>query len=387
MISAAIAALMVASAAPSFDCAKASGVERTVCAEPRLAALDARLTDLYRRALRTAPAEAETTRQAQRAWLRQRNEACAKAERAAPCLDGYYRSRIETLERQQRRRDESLGHPPNSGTFADFIGRWRVVGVTAADDAGEVTNFGTDEPRYMGLELSAGPGEVRWLNGNDVLTAAAVVCRGPSFTPRSVTTPLPAGWKAVSLACKDGEQWNEELRAFTLKARDLAELEWDGGALLHLKRVSADAKTPPSPPVHSEPPPLPLPANKGGGRVTADEDGNHVTADDKAYFLALQSAVRRHDREWFAKQGGVRVNRQDGASYAYRPEEVREVYDWIITPEVERAILTQSPDSLGKTWDGVMAAGGTVWFDQFWIDKHWVYEIKAVNQMAHRRGS
>jgi hypothetical protein len=173
----------------------------------------------------------------------------------------------------------------------------------------------------------------------------------------------------VTLTCREGQQWS-----FTLKAQDLAELDWDDGAVLHLERVAPDAKTPAPP--HSEPPPLP-----------PDEDARSLTADDKAYFLALQSAVRRHDREWFAEQGGVRVNRGGGVSYTYQPDEVRDVYDWIITPDIERAVLAQQPEKLFRNSHGAMVGNGEVWFDQFWNGKRWVYFIEAVNQASRRRGS
>jgi hypothetical protein len=250
-----------------------------------------------------------------------------------------------------------------------------VVGVTAADDAPDITNFGTDDPQYMGLELSAGPDEVRWLNATKE-SATLDACTAPSFIARKPSTPLPGGWSAVTLSCKGDNYWTEFPVALTLKAQDLAEMEWDQGALLHLQLMPPDARA--SPPPHAEPlPPLPL----------GDGDGHQVTADDKAYFLALQSAVRRHDREWFAKQGGLRVNREDGAWYTYRPEEILEVYDWIITPEVERAILAHDVDGLSRNYRGVMAAHGAVWFEQAWVDNRWVYEITAINQTARRGGS
>jgi hypothetical protein len=306
---------------------------------------------------------------AQRNWLISRNDICAKAYVTAACLDGFYRKRIEELKEQQRRRDETEGHAPTSGTYAEFVGRWQVIGVSASADAGAITNFTTNEPRYMGLVLSARPNEFKWLNGT-AENSTTGVCAAPSFVHRSVETPLPSGWKAVTLKCAGDNYWANSPAALTLKALDLAELEWDDGALLHLKRVSPVSKTPPPP--RSEPlPPLP-----------PSDDGEHVTNSDEAYFRELQSSVRHRDVKWFADQGGVRVNLAPGSGYTYRPDEVRKVYNWIITPDVERAVLAQDPDGLFKNWQGVMAGDGAVWFDQILVSGHWVYRITAINHLS-----
>jgi uncharacterized protein YecT (DUF1311 family) len=91
-------ALALASAAPSFECAKATGIEKAICADPALAALDAQLAELYAKTVRLYhdPNVALATRQAQGAWLRDRN-ACATATAPAACVDAYYRDRIAEL--------------------------------------------------------------------------------------------------------------------------------------------------------------------------------------------------------------------------------------------------------------------------------------------------
>jgi len=105
-----------------------------------------------------------------------------------------------------------------------------------------------------------------------------------------------------------------------------------------------------------------------------------VGADGRAYFLALQTAVSRHDREWLAAQDDVRVNRANGASHTYGSDETREAYDWIITPSVERAILAQEADQLGRSWRGVMVGDGEVWLEQRWTGSEWKWFIEAINQ-------
>ena len=366
MILAVLAAVNLTTAAPSFDCARAAGVERVICAEPRLAELDVRLAGRFSEALRAAPADAAATRQGQRDWLRMRNLACGKAAAVAPCLDGFYLNRLADLSREARRREETAGHAPASGAYADFVGRWRVVGVTAAEDAGEATEFTTDDPSYMGLQLSARPGELRWLNGASE-TGTTDICRAPAFVGRKAGAALPAGCLSVTLTCGGQGAWTEPPVTLTLKARDLAEMEWADGALLRLTREAEDARVLP-PPHRGPPPPLP-----------PDNDAR-LAAGDRKFLLDLQSAVRRGDRHWLAATGGVRVNRVAGASHDYTPEEILKDYDWIITPQIRRAILAQRPDGLFRNAHGAMVGNGEVWFDAAWTGGRWVYLIIAVNQ-------
>lgn len=69
-----------------------------------------------------------------------------------------------------------------------------------------------------------------------------------------------------------------------------------------------------------------------------------------------------------------------------RPVELREGHDWIVTPQIKRAILAQSGDKLFGNIKCVTVTKGVVWFDQVWIGKRWVFQIVVINQMAHRRG-
>jgi uncharacterized protein len=66
--------------APAFDCAKATGeVERLVCSDGALAALDHRMTAVYGKAMKRWPAgEAARQRALQRGWIKGRND-CWKA--------------------------------------------------------------------------------------------------------------------------------------------------------------------------------------------------------------------------------------------------------------------------------------------------------------------
>jgi uncharacterized protein len=92
-------ASQAAGSGPSFDCAKASSaVEKAVCADAGLSALDRTLGDAYAKAMREWPEPTRVKqRAAQRAWVTQRN-GCAKASDVKACLDGVYRRR--TIEIQ-----------------------------------------------------------------------------------------------------------------------------------------------------------------------------------------------------------------------------------------------------------------------------------------------
>ncbi len=83
-------------AAPSFDCAKASGwVEHTVCTQAALGDLDRELADRYAAARRNAADEA-ALRDGQRAWARGR-AACEKQADSVACLERHYRQRLTEL--------------------------------------------------------------------------------------------------------------------------------------------------------------------------------------------------------------------------------------------------------------------------------------------------
>src|SRR5687767_3664394 len=78
---------------PSFDCAKARArIEKSICADPALAALDRRAAELFALALTHAEDPGDIKR-AQRRWLRERDDCDADA-----CVKNSYEQRIEALE-------------------------------------------------------------------------------------------------------------------------------------------------------------------------------------------------------------------------------------------------------------------------------------------------
>lgn len=90
-----IAAGISASAAPSFDCAKASTrVEEMICDAPALANLDSELSSAYKTALRDAPwaSANKRIRREQETWITKRNKCKTKR-----CLRHIYHRRISVL--------------------------------------------------------------------------------------------------------------------------------------------------------------------------------------------------------------------------------------------------------------------------------------------------
>ena len=83
------------SAAPSFDCSKATRKsEKLVCSSTTLSALDVRMADLYRNVLNRNPELSKEMRNAQNYWLRRVRESCDDVQ----CLEVLYRQRILELQ-------------------------------------------------------------------------------------------------------------------------------------------------------------------------------------------------------------------------------------------------------------------------------------------------
>lgn len=104
-------AMAAAAQGPAFDCAKASGeVEKQVCADATLAALDRQLDSVYKAATAKATGKPATALRAeQRGWVKGRND-CWKAtqqtwitatwtvDTVKGCIDAQYRLRTAELQ-------------------------------------------------------------------------------------------------------------------------------------------------------------------------------------------------------------------------------------------------------------------------------------------------
>ncbi len=98
---AALVAMPVYAAKPSFDCAKAgSEVEALICKNDELATLDHKMAEVYKTALNNAPEnERNTLKAMQRGWIKGRDD-CWKADDIEECVRFNYESRITELQIQ-----------------------------------------------------------------------------------------------------------------------------------------------------------------------------------------------------------------------------------------------------------------------------------------------
>jgi uncharacterized protein len=88
-----IAMLALGAQAASFDCAKAfSLVDKAICAESRLSALDEQLATSYKETLANV-ADVDSLKAGQLAWLKNRNQC-----RESACLVSAYQRRIKELD-------------------------------------------------------------------------------------------------------------------------------------------------------------------------------------------------------------------------------------------------------------------------------------------------
>lgn len=87
------------SAAPSFECTKASGsVEKLICRDDVLSQLDRKLARVFKDAMNRLPADEHATiRAMQRGWIKGRND-CWKAENVRACVEATYQMRIVELQ-------------------------------------------------------------------------------------------------------------------------------------------------------------------------------------------------------------------------------------------------------------------------------------------------
>jgi uncharacterized protein len=126
-IAAALAAMHLAAGAASFDCAKAgTAVERMICADPGVSALDQRVADAYK----AASARDPHVKEAQREWLADTRNKCA----TTACLSAAYGARLEAL---------AQGGPACAATAAQLVGSWLNVADTA--DPFEEADFTSDK--------------------------------------------------------------------------------------------------------------------------------------------------------------------------------------------------------------------------------------------------
>lgn len=86
-------------AEPAYDCSKASHeIEELICGNERLAALDRKMDEVYRQAMKALPENEKKKQKAlQRGWIKGRND-CWKADDRAACVSLDYDQRITELQ-------------------------------------------------------------------------------------------------------------------------------------------------------------------------------------------------------------------------------------------------------------------------------------------------
>jgi uncharacterized protein len=93
----------IGAATPAFDCKKASGnVERLVCGDDELAALDRKMAEVFAAAAKKAANELPPILKAeQRGWIKGRND-CSKSSDVRACVSDEYKRRIAELQARYR---------------------------------------------------------------------------------------------------------------------------------------------------------------------------------------------------------------------------------------------------------------------------------------------
>ena len=133
----AVPALALAQTNPSFDCSQklTSSVEQRICKDPKLAALDRQLADVYAAAqAKATEADKQALTASQRGWTKGRND-CWKNTDVPACVAVAYHDRISELQAR-------YALIPAVGT-----GRYLCAGPPAQELTAEF--FETDPPTAM----------------------------------------------------------------------------------------------------------------------------------------------------------------------------------------------------------------------------------------------
>lgn len=175
---------------PTFDCAKAQGeVEKAVCADATLAALDVRLAEVYQAAYAKAQGEfAERLRVEQRGWVKGRDD-CWKARgvetwitatwtvrSVRECVDARYRLRISELQSVWRLMEPRTvsyicqGKPANEVVAHFFDTQPATIRLERGDRTMTLWHVGQAGGTYEGQNVSVahegGSLKVKWFNTN-----------------------------------------------------------------------------------------------------------------------------------------------------------------------------------------------------------------------------
>jgi uncharacterized protein YecT (DUF1311 family) len=151
---------------PSFDCSRATvSIERAICADPELSALDAKVGQLYQKALAIAP-DRDHVVSNQRTWIAARNADCGKAapNQLYECIEKSERIRANTFaaaiaEQQNKAKQEQMALE-DAGydriQIDDFIldSKSLIVSEKKIVIAGFYKKFGNIEELYPNLQAA-----------------------------------------------------------------------------------------------------------------------------------------------------------------------------------------------------------------------------------------
>ncbi len=119
--------------------------------------------------------------------------------------------------------------------------------------------------------------------------------------------------------------------------------------------------------------------------TVADAWGPEFASQAKDFFVTLQAAVKSEDEKQFASlvQYPLHVYGASEKAEINSSAELLHKYTMIITPDARKAILAQSPDCLFGNGQGVMAAGGRVWFQKQEDGKFKIVTLNVIRRVAH----
>lgn len=161
----------VAGVAASFDCKKASTlVERQICADPTLSALDDQLAAAYQRALAAAK-DKQAILDQQRAWLSATRDDCSNEA----CLKAAYKSRLVQLDPAKKKGEAEKAiqtlkrYPPYPDVWHRKIPEPREIFPSSLsygrDADGDITVFYARSPVTRPEDFDRSKGAIRFFSG------------------------------------------------------------------------------------------------------------------------------------------------------------------------------------------------------------------------------
>lgn len=179
----------VADAKPSFDCAAASGdVEKLVCSDPALAALDRRLAEVHGRAKAAPGADQARLAAEQRGWVKGRDD-CWKSVERSRCVSEAYMTRTVQLQL-----DNGETTVPEAAAYDcdDNSKRFTVVYYNDLDPKSAVVTWGDDQAIAFPMMAASGArygreGMEIWEHQGEL----SVDFYGNRFTCRAAGTTAP----------------------------------------------------------------------------------------------------------------------------------------------------------------------------------------------------